>query len=260
MSPPPAPRKWQAPPARRGASAQQMAAAILRAALAQARGNARGALESADPEYLHQLRVGLRRYRSALRLFRGLMRGGRRRQLARGARDAMQPLGEPRDWDVCIEWLKAAKAPGALVQRAQFRRDALRKSLKAVELSPLELDASAWKKKAPPLERYRAGALTRARRKVAKRLRRIDWGDAGQRHRLRIAVKRLRYAADFLGGETDALERLQDGLGELNDVAVARRLLAALDPPPSLLRKLVARERRLLAAARRQVAALEAED
>jgi CHAD domain-containing protein len=260
MSPPPAARKWQAPAARRGASAQQAAAAILRAALDQARGNTRGALESADPEYLHQLRVGLRRYRSALRLFRGLLHGARRRQLARRARDAMRPLGAVRDWDVCIEWLEASKAPGVLLRRARLRRDAARESLRAIDLSSLEPDASAWKKKAMPLERFSAKALPKARRKVAKRLRRIDWSDAEQRHRLRIAVKRLRYATDFLGGETHALERLQDGLGGLNDVAVARRLLAELDPPPAILRKLAARERRLFAAVRGQVASLEAKD
>jgi CHAD domain-containing protein len=260
MSPPAAPRKWQAPPARPRASAQQAAAAILRAALHQARGNARGTLQSSDPEYLHQLRVGLRRYRSALRLFRGLLRGTQRRQLARRARDAMRPLGEARDWDVCIEWLDESKAPGDLIRRARLRRDAVRKSLRAVDLSSLDPDVSAWKKKAMPLERFRIGALTKARRKVAKRLRRIDWSDAEQRHRLRIAIKRLRYATDFLGGETGALERLQDGLGGLNDVAVARRHLAELDPPAAFLRKLAARERRLLAAVRGQVASLEAED
>jgi triphosphatase len=260
MSSAPAPRKWRAPPARPGASAQQAAAAILRAALEQARGNARGALESSHPEYLHQLRVGLRRYRSALRLFRGLMRGNERRRLARRSRDAMRPLGEARDWDVCVEWLEESKAPVALVRRARLRRDAARASLQAIDLSSLAPEAAAWKKKAVPLERFSAKALPKARRKAAKRLRRIDWSDAERRHRLRIAVKRLRYANDFLGGETDALERLQDGLGELNDIAVARRLLAGIDPPPAVLRKLAASERRLLAAVRRQVAPLEAED
>ena len=58
-----------------------------------------------------------------------------------------------------------------------------------------------------------------------------------QRHRLRIEVKRLRYATDFLGGKTQALERLQDALGELNDLAVTRRSSRSLRPPASLLRE-----------------------
>ena len=260
MSRPPAPRKWQAPPARRGASAQQAAAAILAAALAQARGNARGALESSDPAYLHQLRVGLRRYRSALRLFRDLLRRKQRSRLARRAREAMRPLGEARDWDVCIKWLASAKAPQALLRSAQRRRETVRKSLAPVELSLLEPAASAWKGKSVSLERFGLQALPKARRKLMRRLRGIDWNDAEERHRLRIEAKRLRYATEFLGGDTQALERLQDGLGELNDLAVTRFLLAGLQPPASLLRELAAGERRLLAALRRQVASLEPED
>lgn len=260
MSRPPAPRKWQAPPARRGASAQQAAAAILAAALAQARGNSRGAIESTDPAYVHQLRVGLRRYRSALRLFRGLLRGKQRRRLARLASEAMRPLGEARDWDVCIEWLESAKAPRALLRRARRRREAVRESLGPVELSALKPAAAAWNGKSQSLQRLRSQALQKARRKVGRRLRGIDWNNAEERHRLRIEVKRLRYATDFLGGETQALERLQDALGELNDLAAARRLLPGLRPPASLLRKLAAGERRLLAALRRQVASLEPED
>src|ERR1044071_8016273 len=114
MSRLPAPRKWQAPAVAHGARARQAAAAALNAALDQARANARGAVESTNPEYLHQLRVGLRRYRSALRVFRPLLRKEPRKRRAREAREAMRPLGEARDWDVCLEWLERAKAPEVL--------------------------------------------------------------------------------------------------------------------------------------------------
>jgi CHAD domain-containing protein len=70
--------------------------------------------------------------------------------------------------------------------------------------------------------------------KLLKRARRIDWHDAPKRHAVRIAVKRLRYACDFFSGcfahqavlpFLARLATLQDTLGELNDVAVARALL-----------------------------------
>jgi CHAD domain-containing protein len=256
----PAPRKWRAPPARRGASAQQAAAAIIQAALAQAKANARGALDSADPEYLHQLRVGLRRYRSALRLFRDLLRRKPRRRLARRAREAMRPLGEARDWDVCIEWLESVRAPQALLRRAKRCGETARKALAPPELALLEPAASAWKGKSRSLERFRQQALPKASGKVTQRLRGMNWDEAEERHRLRIEVKRLRYATDFLGGDTRALEELQDTLGTLNDLAVVRRLVRRLDPPAGVGRKLAAGERRLLAAARRQVASLQTED
>jgi triphosphatase len=254
------PRKWQAPRLRADADARDAAAAILQAALLQAGANAQAAVDLPDPEYLHQLRVGLRRYRSALRLFREFLHKRPRKRLARAARKAMRPLGEARDWDVCVEWLRGAKAAPALLRRANQRREATRESLELPDLGALEVDVTGWKGKSKSLHSFRAQALSDARRRVAKRLRGVDWDDPAKRHRLRIAVKRLRYATDFLGGETRALEALQDTLGELNDLAVARRLLADLNPPASLLRKLAAKERRLLAAARRQVAPLEAED
>jgi len=257
----PAPRKWQAPAVAHDARAKQAAAAVLHAALDQARANACGAAESPNSEYLHQLRVGLRRYRSALRVFRALLRKGPRKRLAREARDAMRPLGEARDWDVCLEWLQRAKAPEALLRRVRGRRDAARRNLRVPRLDALAPDQTVWKAKPESLRQYRVRALGKTRRKVAKRLRGIDWDEPAQRHRLRIAVKRLRYAIGFLGGdEPKALEDLQDVLGELNDIAVARRLLADLLPPSSVLRKLDAAERRLIAASGRQTAALDLED
>lgn len=260
MSRTPAPRKWRRPLVGRGASAQQLAAEMLDAALAQASGNARGALESTDPEYVHQLRVGLRRYRSVLRVFRGLLRKERRRRLARRARALMAPLGEVRDHDLFVAWLERAKAPAALVRRARTRRDAARAALRPMDLSALRPDATVWKGSSQSQPDFRRRVLPKLRRKVMQRARRIKWEDAAQRHRLRIEVKRLRYATDFLGGGTQALEDLQETLGTLNDMAVGRRLLDELQPPAKLAQRLTASEKRLLVAARGQVAALEAED
>ena len=57
------------------------------------------------------------------------------------------------------------------------------------------------------------------------------------RHEVRIALKRLRYAVDFFGDVFDAegdskffkkLSRLQDDLGGMNDVAVAESMLMRL--------------------------------
>ena len=60
---------------------------------------------------------------------------------------------------------------------------------------------------------------------------------APQRHRLRIAVKKLRYGLEFFAGLyptrrtrrlIDALRAFQDSLGALNDIAVARRTAAGI--------------------------------
>ena len=76
--------------------------------------------------------------------------------------------------------------------------------------------------------------MTRAERKVLRRGDRLEWTDALQRHQLRIRIKRLRYTCEPFaalysrGGMRrylEKLEALQDILGELNDIAVGRRLL-----------------------------------
>ena len=75
--------------------------------------------------------------------------------------------------------------------------------------------------------------LNRRRRKVCKRGKALAQLNATQRHRLRIQVKKLRYAVEFFASLYSdkralrrrerflpALESLQDGLGDLNDIAV----------------------------------------
>ena len=61
-----------------------------------------------------------------------------------------------------------------------------------------------------------------------------------ERHQARIAVKKLRYMTEFLGGlfeadEVDALmerlKRLQEELGYLNDVRTAQRLIKQIARP-----------------------------
>jgi len=212
---------------------------VQHAALAQIGANRAGVLQGDDPEYLHQLRVGMRRLRSALRAFRDVLPRKERKSLARRTRRVMRKLGAARDWDVFLAWLETQKPPRALLLRAQreqadarlrAKRELSRLSVEPIEAHAKDLDAAAV------LER-----LERKARKPA-------CGTAKARHKLRIHVKRLRYASEFFGRPRPGLERLQKVLGELNDVEVARRLLRGLGvEAPGLYRALDERERRLLA-------------
>ncbi|WP_426175345.1 CHAD domain-containing protein [Massilia sp. TWR1-2-2] len=65
----------------------------------------------------------------------------------------------------------------------------------------------------------------------------LDGATVEARHRVRIAAKKARYAAEFFGSlfsprqvkpYVKALTCLQDGLGVLNDAAVADRLLSGI--------------------------------
>jgi len=171
------------------------AAAAMRAALQEAMeqiaANAPGAAAGTDPETLHQVRVGTRRLRAALRASRGLWREDDVRALRRQLRELAAVSGPARDWDV---FLRTASAP--LRARARHRQ-----------------------------------------RKALQRAARTDWADPAGRHALRIRLRRLRYVSEFMSGafpERSAgvllrsLKDLQDLLGALNDIEVARRLTRKL--------------------------------
>lgn len=108
--------------------------------------------------------------------------------------------------------------------------------------------------------------------KVARRARRFARQSVGDRHRLRIACKNLRYNIDLYGalfgarkagGFLKRLKAVQDDLGQLNDVSRARELLGDLverSPQKAAARSLIVRlEQRVISAekrARKHVAAL----
>jgi len=92
-----------------------------------------------------------------------------------------------------------------------------------------------------PIETFALEQLTRRWRKVRKKGRMLAQLDARTRHKLRIQTKKLRYAAEFFAALfttkralkrrkqfLPALERLQDGLGDLNDIAVHEKRIAAM--------------------------------
>jgi triphosphatase len=87
-----------------------------------------------------------------------------------------------------------------------------------------------------------AQMLDRLRRRVKRRGKHLAKLDEQERHRLRIAGKKLRYTAEFFAdlyrGKAarhrrdaflDAIGRLQKSLGHLNDLASGRALFEELD-------------------------------
>jgi len=91
---------------------------------------------------------------------------------------------------------------------------------------------------AEPISEIAPDLLDRQYRQAKKRGRKLRQAGALQRHRLRIALKKLRYTIDFLcslfdEAEVDRfsrrLKQLQSELGDSNDVRVAHELLAKLD-------------------------------
>lgn len=235
----------------KGMSAAEAWRRMLAAALAQLTANIPGFLVAAeDPEYVHQLRVAVRRLRAVLGL--GRQAGLPPPEWRDEFKWLMGELSPARDWDVLVtETLPRvraglahpedldplASAADAERARANARvRQALlsRRLVTAVLAAEASLGADMDGK--TRVGEWAGMALARR----AKQFRRAGKGfkhmDAAGRHRLRIAGKRLRYAADgfvpLYGGKAERflalIGELQDGLGVANDIAVAHRLLAAL--------------------------------
>jgi CHAD domain-containing protein len=203
--------------------------AVMRETLDHILANIPGALAGKDPEYLHQLRVGTRRLRAALRVFRGTMQRKDERALLRTLRRVADVTGPARDWDV-----NAPRLPMPLRAEAARRRRAahaqLRRVLGGVQLWMLPHGVADTR---PALDAFAREVLESLDRKATRKGQGIDWKRARQRHALRIRLRRLRYACEFLSGAfprrdseplVRSLKQLQDLLGELNDMEVARRL------------------------------------
>lgn len=223
-----------------------------------------------DPEFVHQARVALRRLRTGLRLFRGHLPRRFAAHWAGEWKALSGQLGEARNWDVFAterlpEWL-AGLAPGgveeapaqALVDWAQGQRraagqraaDALAGHQHALRLlaftravlclqppddelcrEPRHTGLADWSRCA--LRERHAGL-----RQAARRAR--HQGPEG-RHALRISLKKLRYAQEFLASvlppkrverSTAVLAGAQELLGQLNDLSTAQALLATAPPGP----------------------------
>jgi inorganic triphosphatase YgiF len=223
---------------------------LAQAALAQVMANLPGFLVAPEErEYLHQLRIGLRRLRVMAGLAVSLGREGP--GWDKGLKDVMQALNGARDWDVLLhETLPRLEAilqdpPLGRPLRLRLWREAqaARERAQATVASPaftrlvLEMGRDLL---VPPattqaLGPWAAACLESRWQDVLERGRGFDGLDAARRHRLRIAAKGLRYTADMLGslfpGQDKFMRRLaklQDHLGALQDNVVACRLLTGL--------------------------------
>jgi CHAD domain-containing protein len=195
--------------------------------------------------------------------------------LDRRLRAALRAFGQARDWDVFEGSLGRSRLRRAARERGEAARRKARASARSARFRFLPDEALAWARGRPwragadagqAMQVFARGALERAHRRVLEAAGRLDWHDASRRHRLRILVKRLRYGCDcFAAAWPEAamapflkeLHRLQGILGELNDIAVQRRLLAeiseahAAQQVTARLREYKLRERDLIVKLRR---------
>jgi len=218
----------------------------------------RAAVLAGDPEGVHQMRVGLRRLRAALSLFKTLIGGLELEGVKKDLKWLSGELTDARDFDVFLR--KTVKpmeknAPTglpALEADIEERRDQGFARAKRVVRSPryrrillktgLWLTSGDWAAgddeirrdlRRRPLRAMARGILKERTAKVTKKLKKLDRMDDRQRHKLRIAIKKLRYGSSFfesLFGSghrrkrfAAGLKALQSALGRLNDIRVHRK-------------------------------------
>ncbi|MGH6736693.1 MAG: CHAD domain-containing protein [Methyloceanibacter sp.] len=237
------------------------------------------AVRDENPEALHQMRIGLRRLRAGIALFADVVDDEVRARIGEELKWITQELGPARDLDVfaadVLEPLRAARPGDAEVAAAHrefaARRDAAyARAAGAVGSQRFRLvlvDIIGWIEVGHWAESDRAGAsvaehaakeLRRLRRQVKKRGANLRDLSAGERHRLRIRAKRLRYATEFFaatfpGKENDerrekslsALKDLQGALGALNDIATRHIVLGEDKAPVRLETHTAEAEKRL---------------
>jgi triphosphatase len=240
-----------------------MLKAMIWSCLQHFQDNLGGAMMGDDAEYLHQMRVALRRLRVVLRMAEKVRAD---RQLAKLYKDVSElcvALGRIREWDVFIAQTvqpicKLMAGHGvlqALLAESERQREtcyaALRSEAQARERQRLLLYFTIWMNGAywqQTGRQQQAGAAHQAQDFATRRLNRLakrfassaqqlGTADAARLHELRILAKKLRYSAESFAALYDikkagpylaALSAVQDVLGEINDIAVAHRLLDEL--------------------------------
>ena len=259
------PVKGVVPDIAKNATLAEALQTLIWSCLMHLQGNLRGAMTSDDAEYLHQMRVALRRLRVVLRMAEKFRADASLSALSGDIAALCVALGRIREWDVFIAetvqpmCARMAGHAGLQVLLATSERQCaacyaeLRGEIRARELQRLILRFAIWMNGAYWQPQQGAAMpsahdfATRRLRKLAKQFaqagRQLDTLDDKRLHALRILAKKLRYSAEFFAALYDrqktaaflaALSEVQDVLGQINDVAVAHRLLDELAALPEL--------------------------
>ena len=191
----------------------------------------------------------MRRLRAAFSLFRPVLRDDQFEPLREELRWFTAQLGEARNLDVFLEKLDEGHQDWArLTKDREQAYSTIIDTLGSQRFRDLMLALVAWvelgkwrsgKKAARPLSLIAGGRIDRLWEKIEQAGAGLKELEEEPRHRLRIDVKKLRYALEFVArlddstgtgrkGFMSALEALQEDLGQLNDMATARQISAGL--------------------------------
>jgi inorganic triphosphatase YgiF len=243
----------------KGAAAGDAFRTIARSCVRHFADNA-DAVRACDPEGVHQMRVGLRRLRAAISIFASLLPDRRTERIRTELKWLTDELAPAREIDVFVKQEIKPLGSGVVPRRAskaleeQFaaKRDSAfaraRRTVDSARFRALLLDVLTWIEGSHDHSADQAGAaatrfatdvLRRQVRKVLKQGKHLAKLSAHGRHKVRIRVKKIRYAVEFfeslfpkrrrkaLARLSRRLRRIQDALGSLNDLIAHRQMAAA---------------------------------
>ncbi len=225
---------------------------LLRSLLRIVEHNLPGAIAGVDTEFLHDLRVAVRRSRSAQRQLRGVFAPEPLARFRAEFRWLQQVTGPSRDLDVYV--LELADSPPGLdplrellLERRRRERRRMVRALRSDRMTTLLADWGAFLEElvAAPTE-YRPDAARPIRDVAAERIRAVyarmvktgsaidDSSSPAALHELRKTGKELRYLLEFFSSLfavdvvrplVRGLKSLQDTLGRFQDYEVQAELL-----------------------------------
>jgi triphosphatase len=215
-------------------------------------------------EGLHQMRVAIRRLRAVLNTLKRMLPDEQYGWANEELRWLARELGPARNWDVFVDSVVGSvngkllrpedlKTLIAVARQEQARaRQAAHAAIRSKRYTTRMLrllqwfTARKWREQSvsepsaqlmAPISEVASGLVARRHKQVSRAVRDFAHLDMEGRHRVRIALKKLRYTVDLLQSlfAKDAvaqymrlLKPLQDELGHANDVRVARDLIAEL--------------------------------
>lgn len=248
-------------------TAEQAARDVLRECLDQIAVNVPVVRQLDDVEGPHQLRIGLRRLRSAFSVFAPVLRSPEMERLDAEARWLGQEVGGVRDLDVIANDMARREAeihPDApelsafadvVLRQARERRELLRELLDGARVQSFLIDLTrfvetrGWlvpqdfdqtERLAAPIATLAGQSLDKRWKKVAKRAHGLATLTVEQRHELRKELKKLRYAVEFFCSLFPAkridpflkrLKKLQNVFGDLNDAATMKATFTGTNAP-----------------------------
>ncbi len=260
---PSAPTKAKRIELAKSASVDDAVAVIFETCLTHWTANEAAALSGGNPEGVHEMRVALRRMRAALSDFQEIIPAAQVSWQKRETKWLITTLGMARDWDVFLSELLApvvAARPdhtglAELRMAAEAERDKgyarTRRAIQSSRYSALLarmrrwLSAKSWRQGSnrrrksldEPAVKMADRLLKKRHKAVLKLGHDFKTLPPQQRHQLRIALKKLRYTAEFFRSlyqrkpeksYFSTLAELQNSLGHMNDVVVANHLLKRL--------------------------------